>query len=69
MERSIINSVPTAIPGRYSVEIAVCQEMGWTYHDLMSTPADMVDEILVRMNAQGKAERIRHSIEASKGKR
>ena len=69
MERLIINGVPMAIPGRYSMEIAVCEQMGWTYADLMSTPADMVDEIVVRMSAQGNAERIRHRIEASKGKR
>lgn len=42
--------------------------------DLMNTPADMVDEIVVRMNAQNKAEQTRYSIQQqkarqSKGKR
>jgi len=66
LERSIIDGVPTPIGGRYAVEIAVCQEMGWTYTQLMETPADMVDEIVIRLNAQGKAERRRHEIQEQK---
>lgn len=72
MERSIVDGVPSLIGGRYAIEISVCQEMGWTYADLLSTPADMVDEIIVRMNAQNKAESKRMKIQAqrqSKGKR
>lgn len=68
MESAIINGVPLAVPGRYAIEISVCQEMGWTYMDLMNTPADMVDEIVIRMNAHGKAERLRHSIQEQKAR-
>ena len=67
-----MNGVPVAIPGRYAIEISVCQEMGWTYMDLMNTPADMVDEIIVRMNAQNKAEQTRYNVQKqkqSKGKK
>lgn len=56
MERAIVDGVPSPMGGRYAVEISVCQEMGWTYSQLLDTPADMVDEIIVRMNAQGEAE-------------
>ena len=40
--------------------------------DLMNTPADMVDEIIVRMNAQNKAEQTRYNVQKqkqSKGKK
>lgn len=69
MERAIIHGIPTAIPGRYSIEIDVCREMGWTYADLMSTPADMIDEIIVRMSAENKATSQRHKMEQNKGKK
>lgn len=68
MERSIIDGVPTPVGGRYAVEIAVCQEMGWTYAQLMGTPADMVDEIVIRLNAQGKAEMRRQKLQEQKSK-
>jgi hypothetical protein len=42
--------------------------MGWTYADLMNTPADMVDEIVIRLNAQGKAEQRRHKMQEQKSK-
>ncbi len=69
-----MNGVLVAIPGRYAIEISVCQEMGWTYMDLVSTPADMVDEVIVRMNAQSKAEQMRYNVQkqktqSSKGKK
>lgn len=72
MERTIVDGVPSPIGGRYAVEISVCQEMGWTYAALLDTPADMVDEIVVRMNAQSKAENKRMKMQAqrqSKGKK
>jgi len=73
MGRSIIDGVPSPIGGRYPVEISVMQEMGWSYAELLATPADMVDEIVVRMNAQSRAERQRQLMQQQraqqKGKR
>lgn len=68
MERSIVDGVPSPVGGRYAVEITVCEQMGWTYADLMNTPADMVDEIVIRLNAQGKAEQRRHKMQEQKSK-
>ena len=39
-----------AMPGRYASEIAVMQEMAWSWPDLCAAPADLVEEILHRMN-------------------
>lgn len=36
--------------------------------DLMNTPADMVDEIVIRMNAQGNAEQKRYSMQQQKAR-
>lgn len=73
MGRSIIDGVPSPVGGRYPIEITVCEQMGWTYAQLMDTPADMVDEIVIRLNAQNKAEQQRHKLQEqksrSKGKR
>ncbi len=68
MNRTIIDGVPSPIGGRYAVEITVCEQMGWTYTDLMNTPADMVDEIVIRLNAQGKAEQRRHKLQEQKSR-
>ena len=40
------------MPGRYSGAIAVMQEMSWSWPDLCAAPADLVEEILHRMNMQ-----------------
>lgn len=66
MGRSIIDGVPSPIGGRYAIEITVCEQMGWTYAQLMDTPADMVDEIVIRLNAQNKAEQQRHKQQEQK---
>lgn len=66
MNRTIIDGVPSPVAGRYAVEITVCEQMGWTYTELMATPADMVDEIVVRLNAQSNAERRRRDMDAQR---
>jgi hypothetical protein len=49
-----MNEIPWVIPGRYPNEIAVMQEMGWSWSDLLDAPADLVDEILTRLAAQSE---------------
>lgn len=44
---------------RYGVEIAVMQEMNWSYEDLMATPMELVEEVIERMNARQRWERER----------
>lgn len=66
MNRTIIDGVPSPVGGRYAVEITVCEQMGWTHADLMATPADMVDEIVVRLNAQHNAERRRRDMDTQR---
>lgn len=50
-------SVP--MPGRYSAEIVVMQEMHWSWHDLCSAPADLVEELLTRREYRMKYEDLR----------
>lgn len=44
---------------RYGVEIAVMQEMDWSYNDLMATPMELVEEVIERMSARQRWERER----------
>lgn len=47
------------MPGRYAVEIAVIEETGWSWQELLAAPADLVEEILVRRGARLHWERER----------
>jgi hypothetical protein len=47
------------MPGRYSGAIAVMQEMGWSWPDLCAAPADLVEEVLYRMDRQAHWQRER----------
>lgn len=44
---------------RYGVEIAVMQEMNWSYEDLLVTPMELIEEVIERMNARQRWERER----------
>lgn len=48
-------TVPT-ISTRYGMEIAVCKEMKWSFRDFLEAPEDMLEEIVERLNADGKWE-------------
>ena len=41
-----------AMPGRYANAIAVMQEMAWSWSDLCAAPADLVEEVIYRMDRQ-----------------
>lgn len=50
---------PVDMPGRYPVAIAVMKEMSWSWSDLCAAPADLVEEVLHRMNRSEHWERER----------
>lgn len=52
-----MHGIQSPAQGRYAIEFAICQEMGWSYNDLLMTPIDFVDEIVIRLNAENRAER------------
>lgn len=54
------------MPGRYPGEIAVIQEMGWSWPDLCAAPADMVEEIAERMNARARWQGEKEKLDAAK---
>lgn len=41
-----------SVPSRYGALIGVMREMHWSWLDVMSAPADLVEEITERMQAQ-----------------
>ncbi len=49
-----MQEIPTATPGRYSREIDVMLEMGWSWQALVGAPGDLVEEIVVRMEKRAK---------------
>ena len=41
-----------SVPSRYGALIGVMREMHWSWGDVMSAPADLVEEITERIEAQ-----------------
>ena len=39
-------------PTRYGVLIAIMREFGWSWQDLCAAPADLVDELSIRVAAE-----------------
>jgi hypothetical protein len=49
-----MHGVQSQIPTRYPGVIALIDEYHWTYEQVCATPADLVDELLTRLNATRK---------------
>lgn len=49
-----MQEIPSAVPGRYTVEIDILEEMRWSWQALQAAPADLVEEIAVRIEARSK---------------
>lgn len=45
-------SASASAPTRYGILITVMERMGWSWPDLCAAPADLVDEIAVRIDAE-----------------
>lgn len=60
--------LPAEDPGRYSLEIALMRDMGWTWHDLRGAPADLVEEINFKRLTRLKWEGERKKMDESKAK-
>lgn len=54
--------------GRYDSELAVMREMGWSWHDLCTAPADLVEEIEVRLASRGHWNREKKRLDEALGK-
>jgi hypothetical protein len=39
-------------PTRYGILIAIMREYGWSWTDLMDAPADLVEEIAIRLESE-----------------
>ncbi len=47
------------MPGQFAAEIAVMQEMGWSWPALMAAPIDLVAEIMERVRARSHWQRVK----------
>lgn len=63
-----MHGVRADVRTRYDVEIAVMQEMNWSYQDLCLAPDDLVEEILVRRDARITWERKKHEQDKARKK-
>ena len=57
----------TPMPGQFGAEIAVMQEMAWSWPDLMAAPLDLVGEILERVRARSHWQRIKQKAGRGEG--
>ena len=48
----MLGSSSASAPTRYGVLITVMERMGWSWPDMCAAPADLVDEIATRMQAE-----------------
>lgn len=46
------DSANVSVPTRYGVLMAIMQEYGWSWRDLCEAPADLVEEIAMRLTAE-----------------
>lgn len=56
------------MPGQFGAEIAVMQEMAWSWPDLMAAPLDLVGEILERVRARSHWQRIKQKQDEAKAR-
>jgi hypothetical protein len=46
------DATTVSAPTRYGVLLAIMQEYGWSWRDLCEAPADLVEEIAMRITAE-----------------
>lgn len=60
--------LPVPDPGRYGAEIRVMRTMGWSWAELQETPADVVDELRTRLEAEAHWTAQRQRLDEMKAK-
>jgi hypothetical protein len=48
--------------------VLICLETGWTWRELMETPAEVVDDLLTLLRVRGNVERARRKVEEARGR-
>ena len=46
--------------------ISIMREMGWSWEQLQSTPFDLVQELVIRLSAEGEAQEQKSALEGNK---
>ena len=52
--------------GRYGMAISIMREMGWSWEQLQATPFDLVQELVIRLAAEGEALEQKRALEGNK---
>ena len=57
-------------PTRYGVLLAIMREYGWSWTDIQDTPADMIEEIAIRLDSEQhwQAERSRRDAQMNEAR-
>jgi hypothetical protein len=45
--------------------IAIMREMGWSWEQLQATPFDLVQELVIRLNAESEAQDKKHALKGN----
>lgn len=63
-------SANVATPTRYGVLLAIMREYGWSWPDLCAAPADLVEEVAMRLTAEQhwQAERSRRDAQMNEAR-
>jgi len=61
-----MQGVLVPVPGRYAGAIDIMQEMHWSWPDLCAAPADLVEEILHRMDRRAHWQHERERLDSAK---
>lgn len=52
--------------GRYGMAISIMREMGWSWQQLQAAPFDLVQELVIRLSAEGEAHDQKRALEGNK---
>ena len=63
-----MQDVSAPIPGRYAAAIGIMSEMRWSWDDLCNAPADLVDEIALRLSAKATWQERREKLDAQRAR-
>ena len=64
------DSANVATPTRYGVLLAIMREYGWSWQELCEAPADLVEEVAMRLTAEQhwQAERSRRDAQMNEAR-
>lgn len=65
---AIVHGIVPADVGKFGREYVLVRELGWTWEDVMRTPAIVADEFYIRIQAESKARQRKREIDEALSK-